>query len=209
VLDSRPVLVLPGAAHDPAARLRASGFRGAARRAERSASGVRFGVDDPEAMNRLHVVTRDLRRAVGVEPLLASALVGALELSGAELGNIQIRDPATGALRIVAQHGFGPEFLEHFAVVEDDGSACGRAAGTHLQTVIVDVDTDEGFAPHRRIAAASGFRAVVSTPVVDDTGRLVGMISVHHRRPQHPSDRDLRLLERFADTVGQAVNRLR
>jgi GAF domain-containing protein len=145
---------------------------------------------------------------VGLGSLLGRALDGALELSGAELGNVQVADPTTGALRIVAQHGFGPDFLEHFAVVEDDGSACGRAARAHLQTVIVDVDADEGFAPHREIADASGFRAVLSTPVIDDTGRLVGMISVHHRRPQQPSARDLRLMERYADMVGEAVTRL-
>ena len=178
------------------------------RRAERFAASLRFGIDESAAMNRLYVMARDLRKAVGLGPLLGTALDGALALSGAELGNVQVADPTTSSLRIIAQHGFGPDFLEHFAVVEDDGSACGRAARARLQTVIVDVDTDEGFAPHREIAAASGFRAVVSTPVIDDAGRLVGMISVHRRRPQQPSARDLRLMERYADIVGEAVGRL-
>lgn len=75
-----------------------------------------------------------------------------MTLLHAERGNIQLADPDTGALRIAAQRGFGPEFVEYFATVTDDGSACGRAARRHAQVVITDVTTDPGFAPHREIA---------------------------------------------------------
>jgi hypothetical protein len=47
-------------------------------------------------------------------------------------------------LKIVTQAGFGPEFLEYFAVVDDDASACGRAAQEGAQVVIVDVNADAG-----------------------------------------------------------------
>jgi hypothetical protein len=80
-------------------------------------------------------------------------------LSGPDRGNLQLVNRAAGGLRIVAEHGFGSEFLEYFAVVDDDRSACGRAAEFGAQTVIADVMTDPGFAPHRAIAAASGFRS--------------------------------------------------
>jgi hypothetical protein len=70
--------------------------------------------------------------------------------------------PGPGSLRIVAASGFGTEFLGYFAVVDDDSSACGRTATERAQTVIADVNTDPAFAPHREIAAASGFRAVQS-----------------------------------------------
>ena len=50
------------------------------------------------------------------------------------------------------------------------------AAPRHgAQLVISDVTTDPGFGPHREIAAASGFRAVQSTPLIDEAGRLVGV----------------------------------
>jgi hypothetical protein len=45
-------------------------------------------------------------------------VAGALALTGADLGNIQIADPATGSLMLVTQAGFGPEFLEYFTVVD-------------------------------------------------------------------------------------------
>jgi hypothetical protein len=92
---------------------------------------------------------------------------------------VQLFNPATGSLSIVTQSGFGSEFLEYFAVVDDDHSACGRAAKARTQTVIADVTADAGFERHREIAeiaAASGFRSVVSTPLMDYSGHLIGMV---------------------------------
>jgi len=98
-----------------------------------------------------------------------------------------------------------PEFLDYFAVVEDGHSACGRAAQASAQAVIADVTADPGFAPRREIAAASGFRAVQSTPLVDHGGRLIGMVSTHFRRPHRPSSADLQVMELYGDYAGEAL----
>jgi len=137
----------------------------------------------------------------GVDRVLAAALA----LSAAERGNVQIREP-TGELRIAAQRGFAREFLDHFAVVDNDGSACGRAAEKAAQTVIVDVNTDPDFEPHRSIAASSGFRAVVSTPLFTDSG-LVGVVSTHFSRPHRPSTHELRSLQQLGKMAGIALSR--
>lgn len=176
------------------------------RRAEHFASGARFGLREPGAMQRLHTATKDLRSVPRLSSLLPKVLKGALSLTGADFGNIQILDPATGSLKIVTHVGFSSEFLDYFAVV-DDHAACGRAARQGAQIVIADVHTDPGFAPHREIAAAAGFRAVQSTPLADYTGRLIGVVSTHFRRPHRPSERDLRIMELYGDFAGEAVTR--
>ena len=58
----------------------------------------------------------------------------------------------------------------YFAVVDDGHSACGRAARASAQAAIADVTADAGLAPHRDVAAASGFRAVQSEPLVSPPG---------------------------------------
>src|SRR5215467_5606947 len=136
--------------------------------------------------------------------VLEEGLEDALSLLHADRGNVQIVDPFTGSLVLVLQTGFSDEFLEYFAVVDDDGSACGRAASNRTQTVIRDVNTDPGFATHREIAAASRFRAVNSTPLVDLSGQLVGMLSTHYPRPYVPPAGNLRLMRRFGELIGQA-----
>jgi hypothetical protein len=193
-------------AHRESARMmRSLGKVDLARRAERFAARARFDLDEPEAARGLYSLGRDLREARGPGPLLGRALEAALSVSGADRGNIQILSPVTGSLRIAAHYGFGAEFLEYFAQVDDRGSACGRAARERAQIIIADVDLDPGFAPHRDIAAASGFRAVQSTPLVDLSGRMVGVVSTHYGRPFRPSDRDLRILNRIGELVGEAV----
>jgi hypothetical protein len=176
---------------DSAARLRASDMPGQARLFEQFADRVRLDLDHPQS-----------GRLLQPGMMLDEVLDFGLELLHADRGNVQLVDPATGALRIAAQRGFGAEFLDHFAVVADDGSACGRAARRATQVVIADVTTDPGFAPHQDIASASGFRAVQSTPLIDRSGRLVGMVSTHYPRPISLPGRDLQIMTRFGTLIG-------
>jgi hypothetical protein len=188
-----------------AARLRANGQEDLARRSEQFAAWVRFDLDHPRAARRLFAAARSLREAARPESVFARALEGSLALAGADRGNLQVLDPVAGSLRIVAQCGFDAEFLEYFAVVDDDSSACGKAAAERAQVVIADVNLDERFAPHRDIAAASAFRAVQSTPLIGPAGRLLGVISTHYPRPCPPPAPDLELMKRYGELVSQIM----
>ena len=203
-----PLLERAGAVYKgPAGQLPPIGREAFARRAGQLASYVRFGLDEPTAMRRLHGLTGELHDADRLESLLPRVLEGALSLIGADFGNIQLRDPVTGSLWLVTESGFSREFLDYFAEVHDGGSACGRAAQACAQAVITDVNGDADFAPHRDIAAAAGFRAVQSTPLTDYAGRLIGMVSTHFVRPYQPPARDLRIMELYGDFAGEAVAR--
>ena len=188
-----------------AARLRALGQEDLARRAEQFAVWTRLDLDEPRAARRLYTATRDLREVSGLGSLFTKILEGALALTGADRGNVQILDPTAGSLRIAAQCGFGAEFLDYFAVVDDDRSACGKAARDRAQTVIADVNLDARFAPHRDIAAASAFRAVQSTPLIGRTGRVLGVVSTHYLAPYRPSARDLEIMKRYGELLGQIL----
>ena len=186
--------------------LHASGHEDRALRVERFAAWARFDLDEPQVARQLYVAVAGLRSVRRLEPLAGQALEMVLSLARADLGNVQLADPVSGALRIVARHGFGPEFLDYFAAVDDARSACGRAARHGAQLVIPDVVTDRGFEPHRPIAAASGFRAVQSTPLMDKAGRLIGVVSAHYPRPYAPPVRDMRVMRRYADLLGQVLS---
>jgi hypothetical protein len=69
-----------------------------ARRVEHFASSARFGLAEPDAMRRLHDLTKDLRTIPQLSALLPEVLEGAMALAGSDFGNIQLRDPATGAI---------------------------------------------------------------------------------------------------------------
>jgi GAF domain-containing protein len=176
-----------------------------AQRAGHFAAGVRLGLDAPQAMRRLHQLTGSLRDVSSLRILLPEILDTSVSLTRADFGNLQLLDPLTGMLRIVTQSGFDRRFLDHFAVVDDARSSCGRAARERAQIVIADVDTDPDYAPHRDMAAAAGYRAVQSTPMVDYAGHLMGVVSTHFRRPHRPPEMNLRVMELYADVAGEAV----
>ena len=159
------------------------------------------------AMSRLHALSCRLTAISDLPSLLHEVLRSTIELQGADFGNIQLYDSETRSLHIAAQQGFGAEFLEHFRkVTVDEGSACARALKEGTRVVIEDVTLDPEFAPHRHIAAAAGFRAVRSTPLIErGSGQAVGMLSTHFGDPYRLGAHDLRSADLYALLAGDVI----
>jgi hypothetical protein len=181
---------------------------GAQRRAERAAyfaDAARFALAHPASMQRLHAATATLDELSTPQALLPELLRGAMELAEADLGDVRLLDPASGALRLVAHAGFDAAFVDRFDVVDDLSTACGRAAAWERQVLVPDVEEDDPLAPYRPFAAAQGFRSVLSTPLRDYQGRIIGAVSLYWRRRQRLSTRTLRLLLLYADYTGERL----
>lgn len=144
-----------------------------------------------EVMRRLHDLTATVSTTTRLQEALDEILVTAIELFEADFGNIQLFMPEQRCLRIVAQHGFGVQFLKTLETVRPgDPSAYGRAAAARETCSIEDVTRDPAYAPYREIAAKAGFRAVQAIPLISRSGELVGVLSVHFRMVRSFSDRD-------------------
>jgi GAF domain-containing protein len=119
-----------------------------------------------------------------IRPTLELMLKSACDVTGAEMGNIQLLE--RGALRIRAHYGFEQPFLEFFDSVSEGQAACGSAL-RNLRTIVVeDVQSSALFAgtPSLEILNGAHVGSVQSTPVFDSGGAVVGVISTHHRRPR-------------------------
>jgi putative methionine-R-sulfoxide reductase with GAF domain len=194
------------------------GFRTARTPARRPSAGfgsgegldalVGLSLEQPVTARRLNEAVAALQEAPHLAATLPRILDGAMALIPADFANVQIVDPRDGSLVLVAQTGFGRGFLDHFAVVRDDRSVCGDAAGQGVQTIVTDVRDEPALEPHWATFRVAGVRAVQSTPLVDGAGRLIGMLSTHSSRPLQPSDRDLLVLRLYGRFAGEAVARL-
>ena len=154
---------------------------------------------DAAALRRLNAASARLWQTRNLNAGLNEMLVAAVELLGGDMGNIQLLDPAKGALVIAAQKGFQQPFLDFFKEVSaDEDSACGRALRTGERIIIEDVDADQGFAPYRVVAHAAGYRAVQSTPLIGRHGKRLGVLSTHFRMVHRPTEHDLQLLDLYA-----------
>jgi PAS domain S-box-containing protein len=163
-----------------------------------------------DAMRRLHELVNRLLGCNDLQTALEEVLDAAIALLGAEMGNVQLFDPQTRKLRIVAHRGFREDFLEHFrGVAADPGAVRVRAAQEGQRAIVEDVQTDPGFASHRAIAASAGFRAVQSTPVTSRSGELLGVLSTHFHNPHRPSERALRMVDLYARQAAEFLERMR
>ncbi|NTU80636.1 MAG: PAS domain-containing protein [Chloroflexales bacterium] len=160
---------------------------------------------DLAAMTNLHHLGAQLLATSELEPLLSEALSAIIALQGAGFGKIQLYNQQRGRLEIIVQQGFDQVFVEHFSTVDDEHSASGRAMLRRERVIIEDVETDAGFAPHRAIAAATGFRAVQSTPLYDRAGTLLGVVSTHFRQPHRPTEHMLRLTDLYTRQIAEII----
>ena len=134
---------------------------------------------DLEAMRLLHNVGVQCSRAGnGFSGCLQQIVQVAIALTGADKGNLQLREPGSDVLKIAAHQGFDrlPEFFA--AVHGEDGASCGRALRAAARTIVDDVAQSEIFMGRESldVLLAADVRAVQSTPLVSTSGSVLGII---------------------------------
>ena len=159
-----------------------------------------------EDVTRMQQLSTRLLQAGDFSLLLHEILDAATEITGAQMGNIQLLEG--DVLRITAQRGFETPFLAFFDAVPGDQAACGTALERGERVVVDDVLTSPIFVgtPALEVMVAAGARAVQSTPLVSRSGRVLGMFSTHYdRAPQQPTERALRLLDILARQAADLI----
>jgi PAS domain S-box-containing protein len=199
-------LIKPFSARELLARVRANLQMAQLRREAKH----RFDAD-LQAMSRLREVGEQCIRAANeFQECLEAILDAAITITGAERGNIQLLDVASGALEIVAQRGFEQPFLDFFAKVEaGEAAACGTAMQSSERVIVEDVTQSHIFAgqPALNVLLEAGVRAVQSTPLISGPGNVFGMISTHFGEQHRPSERDLRLMDLLARQASDYLER--
>lgn len=153
--------------------------------------------------------------------VLDEILGTAITLSGADMGNIQLFDDRSGALKITAHRGFQQPFLDFFASVYPEyggcGASCGAAYAQQQKVIVEDVAQSPIFVgtPALDVMLAAEARACQSTPLLSREGRLVGMLNTHYRKPVQANELNLHFVELLASQTAdiivqvQAQNELR
>lgn len=143
-----------------------------------------------------------------IQHQLTSVLRDAIDTSG-DLGNLQLLDPSSGCLRIVAQFGFSPAFLRFFESTQEGRAACGTALQRRHRVVVEDVARDPIFAgsESREVMLAAKALAVQSTPLLSSTGMPLGVLSTHYGKATRPSRRALRSLDKIAREAAGLIER--
>jgi chemotaxis methyl-accepting protein methylase/signal transduction histidine kinase len=165
--------------------------------------------EDLRRMTRLHEASARLPGLGDAREMQEEIIRAALEITGAEMGNVQQADES-GGLTIAAQVGFERPFLELFARVDSHtDSVCGVAMAASQRVTVDDITISPMFAGKAalQVLLAAGVRAVQSTPLFDRSNRFLGMLSTHYRSVHHFSDGELRWVDLLARQAADVFGR--
>jgi PAS domain S-box-containing protein len=163
---------------------------------------------EARALAKLNEWNSRLLRITNLQEGLFRMLGAVIEIMGADKGVVQLLDPKRAFLTIAAHCGFEQEFLDFFREVSvNDPAASARALFSSERVVIEDIEKDDLFAPLLPVARRAGYRAVVSTPLLNVDGKPLGVVSTHFCEPQVPNPDALRRLDLYVRQAAAFVQR--
>src|SRR5206468_1670328 len=118
--------------------------------------------------------------------LLEQVLDAAMAITRAERGHVQLLDPKSRVLNVIAQRGFEKPFVDLFVDLYQGQGAFGQAMRRGERIICEDVLSSKVFAgsPAQQALLDAGVRAVQSIPLLSRSGQLVGMISTYFNQPR-------------------------
>jgi hypothetical protein len=130
---------------------------------------------------------------------LPDLLGAAIRSTGAHTGNVQAFLPELDGLGIAASQGFARPFLDFFALVKDEGSACSAALKGGERVIVPSVASSVLFKGTEAgwTMLEAGSLSVYSTPIAAGD-RLVGMISMHRGINWLPDAEELAKVDEWA-----------
>ena len=165
---------------------------------------------DLKAMRRLNEIgTRCAQDGNDRDACLEQILGVAIEIGGADKGNVQLVDSASGSLQMICASGFDGSFMKFFA--SEEPSAWRLAFETRQRVVVEDVRQSALFAgtPALKMMSRAGVLAVESIPLVSSAGNVLGVISTHFSLPRRPSEQELRLMDLLTRQAADYLERER
>lgn len=157
----------------------------------------------------IHDLSLRLSSHLNLQWVLREVLGAVVALQKAHAGVLMLFDPKLQELYTVASIGFSDEYLDQVGRVPIGTGAYGAAIERRSSIIVNDVETDPLFAAYRDAARAGGYRAVYSYPLFSRSGQPLGTIATYFRERRSPSEREIRLVERFAEQAAQFIENAR
>src|SRR5215471_1048276 len=162
-----------------------------------------------DAMERFYRVSALFLSEQPAGAVLQELLDTAIAISQADFGNIQILDPTSAQLEVVAHRNLPDWWLDYWVGAMGRG-ASGAALAARKRIVVEDVTQSPIFVGTEAldVQLRAGIRAVQSTPLISRSGALIGVISTHWKAPHRIPEQTLRLLDLLARRAADLIERV-
>jgi signal transduction histidine kinase/CheY-like chemotaxis protein len=158
-------------------------------------------------LGQLHELSTDLASLHDLQEQMKRILAGLKRLHGADLGLLSMYERNRSTLRVVASIGFSDEALQLLHCIKPGDRACDVASAERRRIIVEDTEQDPRTACFREIARGAGFRAVHSTPLLTQSGEVLGAITVLFRTPRRPTEREIALADICARKAAVFIER--
>jgi two-component system, cell cycle sensor histidine kinase and response regulator CckA len=112
-------------------------------------------------------------------------------------------------------HGAAPNLPAAYAEAIDgvkigpEVGSCGTAAYGKTAYVAADIESDPHWADYKHLALPHGLRACWSTPILNESGKVLGTFAVYYKEPGTPSEQDVHVVKISTHLAGIAIERHR
>jgi len=177
-----------------------------------STSSAKLAKDDPSARraalldSQRHVLER-IGTGAPLDDVLLT-LVRLIEEQTEMRCGLLLADIAQTRLQFVAAPNLPHDYrlaVQPYLAIGPELTTCGMAAWTKQPVYARDIASDPQWEKIRDIALRSGLRALWSTPILSDDGRVLGTFAMYYDKPRLPDDEDTRLIDTAVQMARVAI----
>jgi signal transduction histidine kinase/PAS domain-containing protein len=168
--------------------------------------------ESEERFRLLYELMARISRTEDLQSALGEVLSAAIDLTGAEAGNIRLLDPITGKYPVVTSQGLDHDTLAFAASQATEFLLRSPGVEAIQEGRRIVVDSLEAYPPlqaYSRVVRATGFTSMQATPLFNHAGVTIGSISTFFGRRQVPPLGQLDVLDLYAQLAADAIDRLR
>jgi GAF domain-containing protein len=159
-----------------------------------------------EELLALNEITAAVNQSLDLNETLNQALEKILQVMKIDQGGIYLRDDRNGDLKIAAQRGFSPEFIEKIDGLQRGEGFSGHVLQSGEPLVIKDLTRDAWLT--RRVVEKAGFRSVAVVPLKSKGSTLGTLFIVTIGQREFTND-EIELLTSIGHQLGVAIENAR
>ena len=177
-----------------------------------SSSSAKPAKDDPSArraalLDSQRQVLERIATGAPLEDVLLT-LVRLIEDQTEMRCGVLLADVGQTQLQFVAAPNLPRDYrlaVEPYLAIGPELTTCGMAAWSKHPVYARDIASDPQWERIRDIALRSHLRALWSTPILSEDGRVLGTFAMYYDRPRLPDDEDMRLIDTAVQMARVAI----